>query len=99
LACHLYKVKATVMMDKIKLVVSVLLLLAGIVGFYLLESHALIFRVLIVLAGLVLAALLFRTTPSGQVFYSFVGESVAEANVVFCPVEKKKLGPTLGDLG
>ncbi len=83
------------MMDKIKLVVSVLLLLAGIVGFYLLESHALIFRVLIVLAGLVLAALLFRTTPSGQVFYSFVGESVAEAKRVVWPSRKETIQTTV----
>ena len=82
-------------MDKIKLIISVLLVIAGIVGFYFLESHALIFRVLAVLAGIVLAALLFRTTPSGQMFYAFVGESVAEAKRVVWPSRKETIQTTV----
>ncbi len=83
------------MMDKFKLIISVLLVIAGIVGFYFLESHALIFRVLAVLVGLVLAALLFRTTASGQTFYTFVGDSVAEAKRVVWPSRKETVQTTI----
>ena len=83
------------MMDKIKLVISALLVVAGIVGFYFLESHALIFRVLAVLVGFVLAALLFKTTPSGKVFFAFAADSIAEAKRVVWPSRKETIQTTV----
>ena len=44
------------MIDKIKLVISLLLVGAGVAGFYLLEDHAMVVRILAVLAGLISAA-------------------------------------------
>lgn len=83
------------MIDKIKLVISALFIVAGIVGFYLLESYAPIFRLLAVLAGLALSALLFKTTPSGKVFFAFAAESVAEAKRVVWPSRKETTQTTV----
>jgi len=83
------------MIDKVKLVISALLVVAGIIGFYFLESYALIFKVLALLAGFVLAALLFRTTASGKVFFSFATDSIAEAKRVVWPSRKDTIQTTV----
>ena len=48
------------MIDKIKLVLSALLLAAGIAGFYMLADKALVLRILAILAGLAAAIALRR---------------------------------------
>lgn len=83
------------MADKIKLVLSMLLIAAGIAGFYLLGDKALVLRILAVIAGLVAAALLFKTTPLGQQFFGFAGDSVAEAKRVVWPTRKETIQTTL----
>ncbi len=83
------------MVDKIKLVLSALLVVAGIAGFYLLADKALVLRILVVLAGLVAAVLLFRTAPTGQSALTFVGESVAEAKRVVWPTRKETIQTTV----
>ena len=65
------------MIDKIKLVLSALLLAAGIAGFYMLADKALVLRILAILAGLAAAIAVLWTTPQGQMALGFVGESVA----------------------
>ncbi|HQQ35182.1 MAG TPA: preprotein translocase subunit SecE [Rugosibacter sp.] len=83
------------MMDKIKLVLSTLLVAAGIAGFYLLADKALVLRILVVLAGLVVAVLVFRTTSTGQLALGFVGESFAEAKRVVWPTRKETIQTTV----
>ncbi len=83
------------MIDKIKLVLSALLIAAGIAGFYLLADKALVLRILAVLAGLVAAVLVFRTTPAGQSALTFAGESVAEAKRVVWPTRKETIQTTV----
>jgi preprotein translocase subunit SecE len=57
------------MIDKIKLVFSLLFVGFGITGFYLLEEkQPMVVRILAVLAGLIAAAVLLSTTKSVAVF-------------------------------
>jgi preprotein translocase subunit SecE len=89
------KLKQSYMMDKIKLVIALLLVGGGIEGFYLLEDHAMVFRTLAVLAGLVLAAAVFGTTVSGKTFYDFSRDSVAEAKRVVWPSRRETIQTTV----
>ena len=83
------------MMDKIKLIIALLLVGGGIEGFYLLEDHAMVFRILAVLAGLVLAAVVFGTTLSGITFYDFSRDSIAEAKRVVWPSRRETIQTTV----
>jgi preprotein translocase subunit SecE len=83
------------MVDKIKLVLSALLVAAGIAGFYLLADKALVLRILTVLAGVAVAIVVFRTTPTGQKTLAFVGEAVAEAKRVVWPTRKETIQTTV----
>ncbi|MDG1097735.1 MAG: preprotein translocase subunit SecE [Methylophilaceae bacterium] len=83
------------MIDKIKLVLSLLLIAAGIAGFYLLADQALVLRILVVIAGVVAAALLFKVTPLGQQAFDFLGDSIAEAKRVVWPTRKETMQTTM----
>ena len=83
------------MIDKIKLVLSALLLAAGIAGFYVLADKALVLRILAILAGLAAAIAVLWTTPQGQMALGFVGESVAEAKKVVWPTRKETIQTTV----
>jgi len=83
------------MVDKIKLVLSVLLVAAGIAGFYLLADKALVVRILAVIAGVVAAAVLFKTSALGQQFFTFAGDSITEAKRVVWPTRKETVQMTL----
>jgi preprotein translocase subunit SecE len=83
------------MIDKIKLVIALLLVGGGIEGFYLLEGHALVFRILAVLAGLILAALLLATTLAGKTFFEYAQDSVAEAKRVVWPSRRETIQTTV----
>ena len=83
------------MADKIKMAVAVLLVIAGIAGFYLLRDSALILRVASVLGGLIAAALVAWTTAPGRVFFTFAQESVAETKKVVWPSRKEAMQNTM----
>ena len=83
------------MVDKVKLVLSLLLVVAGIAGFYLLADKALVLRILVILAGIAAAIALFKTTPAGQQALSFFGESVSEAKRVVWPTRKETIQTTI----
>lgn len=83
------------MIDKIKLVLSMLLIAAGIAGFYLLADKALVVRILIVIAGVVGSAVLFKTTPLGQRSFDFFGDSITEAKRVVWPTRKETIQTTM----
>jgi len=83
------------MVDKIKLVLSMLLVAAGIAGFYLLADKALVLRILVVIAGMVAAGVLFKTTPLGQQAFDFFGDSIAEAKRVVWPTRKETIQTTM----
>jgi preprotein translocase subunit SecE len=82
------------MADKIKFALALLLLVAGVAGFYLLADQAMILRVLAVLAGVgVSAAVAWKTEP-GQRFFAFGKEATAEAKKVVWPSRKETLQTT-----
>jgi preprotein translocase subunit SecE len=83
------------MIDKLKLVVSLLLLVAGIAGFYLLEDKALVLRILAVLAGVAAGLVVMWTSPVGKNALSFVGDAVAEAKRVVWPTRKETIQTTI----
>ncbi|MCX7898419.1 MAG: preprotein translocase subunit SecE [Rhodocyclaceae bacterium] len=82
------------MMDKLKFVVALLLVVAGVAGFYLLAEQALVLRVLIVLAGLAGGALVAWFTEPGRRFAEFAREAVLEAKKVVWPTRKETLQAT-----
>ncbi len=82
------------MADKIKFVLALILLVAGLAGFYLLSEQAMILRVLVVLAGVALAITVAWKTAPGQHFYNFANDSVTEARKVVWPSRKETVQTT-----
>src|SRR5262245_57063769 len=82
------------MVDKIKIVVAALLVVAGLAGFYYLADMPAIARVGSVLAGLAAAAFVFWTTDPGKQFYVYAQESVAETKKVVWPTRKETMQTT-----
>lgn len=83
------------MINKIKLSVAFLLLVSGIVGYYLLADKALVLRILAVLAGAGAAIALLWTTPVGQSSLGFVGDAISESRKVVWPTRKETIQTTL----
>ena len=82
------------MADKLKFALALLLLVSGIAGFYLLAEQAMIWRVLAVLAGFGLSALVAWQTEPGRQFFGFAKEATAEAKKVVWPTRKETLQTT-----
>jgi preprotein translocase subunit SecE len=83
------------MADKIKFSFAVMLVIAGIAGYYQLSEQALILRVLSVLAGLGLGAAVAWFTASGQEFFHFAQDAIAETRRVIWPSRKETWQTTL----
>jgi preprotein translocase subunit SecE len=82
------------MADKIKLFVALLLVAAGIAGYYYLQDSAPALRLVSVLVGLLLASGVALTSESGKRFFAFGKDSVAEAKRVVWPTRKETLQTT-----
>ncbi len=82
------------MADKLKFVAALLLLIAGIAGFYLLGDQPMILRVLSVLAGLGAGAAIAWFTEPGQRFFVFGQEATAETKKVVWPTRKDSFQTT-----
>ena len=82
------------MADKLKFALALLLLVAGIAGFYLLSEQALVIRVLSVLLGIAAGAAVAWFTEPGQRFVVLGRESTAEAKKVVWPSRKETLQTT-----
>jgi preprotein translocase subunit SecE len=82
------------MVDKIKLVVAFLAVVAGIAGFYYLHDSAAVLKLASVLVGLLLAAAVAWTSEPGKRFFVFGKDSVAEAKRVVWPTRKETLQTT-----
>jgi len=81
-------------LDKIKIVVAVMLVVAGVAGFYYFGESPAIVRVASVLAGFVAGFIVFWTSAPGKVFYVYAQESVAETKKVVWPSRKETLQTT-----
>ncbi len=82
------------MADKIKIVLALLLVAAGVVGFYYLQESLAVLKVLSVLGGLALAAAVFWTSEPGKRFFAFGRESISEAKRVVWPTRKETVQTT-----
>ncbi len=81
-------------MDKIKIAVAVLLLAAGMGGFYYLQESATVIRLASVLGGAFAGVAVLWTTAAGQSFFSFAQESAAETRKVVWPTRNETLQAT-----
>jgi preprotein translocase subunit SecE len=82
------------MADKIRIAAALLMVAAGVAGFYFLEQSPMIVRVASVLAGLAAGAGVFWTSELGKQFYVFAQESVGETKKVVWPTRKETLQTT-----
>jgi preprotein translocase subunit SecE len=82
------------MVDKIKVAVAVLLLIAGIAGFYFLSESPMVLRVASVLAGIAAGSVVGWTTEPGKQFFVFAQEAVVETKKVVWPTRKESLQTT-----
>jgi preprotein translocase subunit SecE len=82
------------MADKLKFAAALLLLVAGLAGFYLLSDQPMILRVLAVLAGVAAGVAVAWFTEPGQRFFAFSREAAAEAKKVAWPTRKETLQTT-----
>ncbi|MCW5602683.1 preprotein translocase subunit SecE [Nitrosomonas sp.] len=78
-------------MNKIKLILAVLSVMAGVVGFYYLRDSATVIRVLVLLLSIVLAIVIAWYTDQGRQFYVFSKESVEETRKVVWPNRKETM--------
>jgi len=83
------------MINKIKLLAALLLLIAGVAGFYLLADKPTILRILAVLTGLGASIAMLWITPVGQQSLIFISEAVAESRKVVWPTRKETIQTTL----
>jgi preprotein translocase subunit SecE len=83
------------MIDKIKLAIAVVLVGAGIWGYYWLgDDTALVLRVLAVAAGIAAGAAVAWFSEPGRQFGVFAAESVAEVKKVVWPTRKETMQTT-----
>lgn len=78
-------------MNKLKLGLVFVLIIAGIVGFIVLNESPMVVRVLAILLGFVGAGIVAKFTIQGQVFYAFCRESIEETKKVVWPSRKEAL--------
>ena len=82
------------MADKVKLAIAVVLVMAGIGGFYQLSSSAAVLRLASVLAGVIAGAVVAWFTAPGQRLLMFSREAVTETKKVVWPTRKESLQTT-----
>ena len=82
-------------MDSVKLFAALLILIAGVAGFYLFEEHSLLLRVLGLLATAVLAVLVVLQTAVGKSVWSFAADARTEVRKVVWPTRQETIQTTL----
>src|SRR6185369_3688352 len=82
------------MADKLKFALALLLVVAGVVGFYLLSEQAMVLRVLTVLAGVAAGAAVAWFSAPGRKFALFDQETIAETKKVVWPTRKETMQTT-----
>ena len=82
------------MVDKIKIVLALACVVAGLAAYYWFGDTALVLRVLMVLGGLVAAGLVAWTSVPGKEFFVFAQEAWQEAGRVSWPTRKETIQTT-----
>ena len=81
--------------DKLKIILAVVALVAGIVGFYFLSDKPTYVRAGVLVAGLLIGIALAWTSTSGKDFINFSRESIRETKKVVWPTRREALQITL----
>ena len=81
--------------DRVKVVLAVAAVVAGLVGFYVLSGQPAIARVASVLAGLAVGAAIAWSSGPGQRFFAFSKDAWSEARRVVWPDRKETTQVTL----
>ena len=81
--------------DRVKVVLAIAAVVAGLAGFYLLSQQPAIARVASVLVGLAVGAGIAYTSGPGQRFFAFARDAWAETRRVVCPDRKETTQVTL----
>ena len=82
------------MADKLKFAAALLLLVAGLAGFYLMSEQPMVLRVLSVLAGIAAGGAVAWFTEPGQRFFVFGQEAIVEAKKVAWPTTREAMQAT-----
>jgi preprotein translocase subunit SecE len=77
--------------DKVKVVLAICAVIAGVVGFYILAGKPAYVRIGALVAGLLVGIGLVWTSMSGQSFIDFAKESVRETKKVVWPTRKEAM--------
>ena len=75
--------------DRLKMVLAVLVIIAGIVGFSMLSAQPTVARVGVFIGSLIVAAFIAWTSEPGKRTISFAGESYNEVKRVTWPTRKE----------
>jgi preprotein translocase subunit SecE len=89
------EVEVTNKLDTFKLLLAIVILLAGIAGFYYYEAEGLLYRVLGLLAFVLVALDMVYTTNLGQSVVGFGREARAEVRKVVWPSRQETVQTTL----
>ena len=81
-------------MDRVKIAVAVLCVIAGVWGYYYFADTALVLRVLMVMGGLIAAGAVAWLSTPGKQFFAFAQESWQEAGRVSWPTRKETIQTT-----
>ena len=82
------------MVDKLKFLLAVALVIAGVVGFYMLDTQPMVLRMLCVMAGLAAGSVVAWFTEPGRRFAVFVREAIVETKKVVWPTRKETMQMT-----
>lgn len=85
--------------DKAKLGIAVVLVVAGLAGFYYFSEQALVLRVLYVIAGIAAGIAVAWFTAPGQEFFAFARDSWSETRKVVWPTRKEAIQTTAAVFG
>lgn len=77
--------------DKVKLILAICAVIAGVVGFYLLSDQSAVVRAGIFAGALLIAIAVASTAGPGRNFIGFARESVREARKVVWPTRKEAM--------
>ena len=81
--------------DKLKVILAVVALVAGIVGFYILSDKPTYIRAGVLVAGILIGIALAWTSTSGKDFINFSRESIRETKKVVWPTRREALQITM----
>ena len=82
-------------MDVFKLAISIGLLIAGVIAFYIFADQPLLYRVLGIVAAVIIAAIIALTTVRGRSFAGFMQAARTEVRKMVWPTRAETLQTTI----